>query len=236
MTMQHTTLIVPGFHGSGPEHWQSWLERQLPDARRVTGIDWERPLLAHWANAVQDEIDRSPGPVWLVAHSFGCLATVVAAANRPGRIAGLMLVAPADPERFTASGLRDENSHPEQDSVAGWIPRQALGVPGIVVASTNDPWVRLSSAAYWADRWGCRLEEIGAAGHINVDSGHGPWPHGLEILRALQASGEDLPLGGIDEAGSTRGSGQNLFHSRKIRVQPRKDPFPAAGPSAPPPR
>ena len=204
MTLQHTTLIVPGFHGSGPEHWQSWLEAQLPDTLRVGGIDWERPVLAHWANAVCDEIDNSPGPVWLVAHSFGCLASVVAAAERPGRIAGLMLVAPADPERFTPIGLRDENSHPEHNSVAGWIPRQPFGVPGIVVASTDDPWVRLSSAAYWADRWGCRLEEIGAAGHINVDSGHGPWPRGLEILLALQAAGVDLPLGNVDETKSRR--------------------------------
>ncbi|MBP7628661.1 MAG: alpha/beta hydrolase, partial [Zoogloea sp.] len=28
--MQHTTLIVPGFHGSGPTHWQSWFEARLP--------------------------------------------------------------------------------------------------------------------------------------------------------------------------------------------------------------
>lgn len=200
MSLQHSTLIVPGFHGSAPAHWQSWLETQLPDTRRVRGVDWEQPVLAKWANAVCDEIDTAPGPVWLVAHSFGCLASVLAAAHRPGRIAGLMLVAPADPERFTPTGLRDENSHPENGSVAGWIPRHPLGVPGIVVASTDDPWVRLSSAAYWANRWGCRLEEIGAAGHINTESGHGPWPRGLEILLALQAAGDDLPLGNFDEA------------------------------------
>ena len=41
----------------------------------------------------RDAIDRAPGPVWLVAHSFGCLASVVAAADRPERVAGLMLVA-----------------------------------------------------------------------------------------------------------------------------------------------
>lgn len=79
--MQHTTLIVPGFHGSGPTHWQSWFEARLPDARRVIGIDWEAPVLARWAGAVRDAIDRAPGPVWVVAHSFGCLASVVAAAE-----------------------------------------------------------------------------------------------------------------------------------------------------------
>ena len=202
--MHHTTLIVPGLHGSGPTHWQSWMEQQVPDARRVTGIDWERPVLARWANAVRDAIDQSPGPVWVVAHSFGCLASVVAAADRLHRVAGLMLVAPANPERFTPHGLRDANAHPDQESIARWIPREPLGVPSLVVASTDDPWVRLSSAAYWADCWGSHLEQIGAAGHINVDSGHGPWPRGLELLLALQAAGDDLPLGSIFEQKITR--------------------------------
>ena len=38
--------------------------------------------------------------VWLVAHSYGCLASVVAAADRPERVAGLLLVAPPEPDRF----------------------------------------------------------------------------------------------------------------------------------------
>ena len=202
--MHHTTLIVPGLHGSGPEHWQSWLERQLPDARRVPEIDWERPVLARWANAVRDAIDRSPGLVWVVAHSFGCLASVVASADRAHRVAGLMLVAPADPERFTPHGLRNADAHPDQDSLARWIPRDPLDPPSLVVASTNDPWVRLSSAAYWADCWGSHLEEIGPAGHINVESGHGPWARGLELLQRLQAAGNDLPLGAIDDPKLTR--------------------------------
>jgi len=195
--MQHTTLIVPGFHGSGPAHWQTWFEAQVPDARRVSGIDWEQPVLARWAQAVRDGIDRSPGPVWLVAHSFGCLASVLAAASRPERVAGLLLVAPADPERFTPRGLRDASTVPELPSLARWIPRKPLDAPSLVVASTNDPWVRLSSAAYWAQCWGSQLENIGAAGHINVDSGHGPWPHGLALFKALQAAQGDVPLGAI---------------------------------------
>lgn len=195
--MQHTTLIVPGFHGSGPAHWQTWFEAQLPDARRVSGIDWEQPVLPRWAQAVRDGIDHASGPVWLVAHSFGCLAAVLAASQRRERVAGLLLVAPADPQRFTAQGLRKADTAPELPSLAHWIPRSPLGAPCLVVASTNDPWVRLSSAAYWAQCWGGQLENIGAAGHINVDSGHGPWPQGLALFKALQAAQGDLPLGAI---------------------------------------
>lgn len=192
--MAYTPLIVPGFHGSGPSHWQSWLQDRVPQARRVAGIDWERPVLADWAAAVGRGIDTAPGPVLVVAHSFGCLASVCAAARRPQRVAGLMLVAPADPERFSPAGLREE----AQDSISHAIPDRPLGMPCLVVASTNDPWVRLSSAAYWADKWGGSMVNVGAAGHINVDSGHGPWPQGIELLDALRATCDGLPLGNID--------------------------------------
>jgi predicted alpha/beta hydrolase family esterase len=30
-----TTLIFPGVGGSEPPHWQSWLETQLGDAKRI---------------------------------------------------------------------------------------------------------------------------------------------------------------------------------------------------------
>lgn len=197
--MRYTILIVPGFHGSGPAHWQSWLQERLPQARRVAGIDWERPVLADWAAAVGRGIDEAPGPVLVVAHSFGCLASVRAAARRQHRVAGMMLVAPADPERFSPAGLRDQDGPPGQHSIASDIPASPIGMPSLVVASTNDPWVRLSSAAYWADKWGGLLVNVGAAGHINVDSGHGPWPRGLELLDALRATCDGLPLGSINE-------------------------------------
>ena len=35
-----TTLIVPGLHGSGPDHWQSWFERRIPNCVRVVQSDW----------------------------------------------------------------------------------------------------------------------------------------------------------------------------------------------------
>ena len=78
--MLQTTLIVPGLNNSGPGHWQTWLEEQLPDVRRVRHIDWNVPVLARWATEVRREIDEAAGVVWLVAHSYGCLASVVAAA------------------------------------------------------------------------------------------------------------------------------------------------------------
>lgn len=197
--MPHTTLIVPGFHGSGPDHWQTWIEGHIRDARRVVGIDWEKPVLAQWAQTLRTEIDRAHGRVWIIAHSFGCLAAVLASTSRPERVAGLMLVAPADPERFGPRGLRKADDLTAQPGLSGWIPRTPLAPPSVVVASTNDPWVRFSSAMYWADCWGSQFENIGPAGHINVDSGHGPWPAGLALYEALRMASADVPLGRIPD-------------------------------------
>lgn len=194
--MRHTTLIVPGFHGSGPEHWQTWLQEQLPGSQRVRGIDWEAPVLARWAGAVRDAIDRSPHAVWLVAHSFGCLASVVAAADRPERVAGALLVAPADPARFGPLGLYEDELGYAED-LRTMLPSHELGFPCTVVASTNDPWVPLTVAGYWAAKWGARLLNVGAAGHINPDSGFGPWPWVQDLLHRMQLAHRDLPLGAI---------------------------------------
>lgn len=183
-----TVLVLPGYHGSGPAHWQSWLEGQLPSTRRVSGIDWERPVLADWSAAARRAIERSTGPLWLVAHSFGCLTAVSAAAGLdPGRIAGALLVAPADPERFSPHGVRPADRRDDPGSVADQLPRTALPFPSLVVASRNDPWMALARVGHWADCWGSALIDIGDAGHINIDSGFGPWPQGLALLAALQA-------------------------------------------------
>lgn len=199
--MRHSTLIVPGFHGSGEAHWQTWLEGQLDDARRVAGIDWEAPVLARWAGAVRAAIDATPGAVWVVAHSFGCLASVVAVADRADRVAGLLLVAPADPERFSPLGVREQGPGGRRESVAPWLPDRPLPCASAVVASSDDPWVKLEVAAQWAERWGSRFIDVGAAGHINVDSGFGPWPFGLELLQRMQRAHQDQPLGSIAGGG-----------------------------------
>ena len=168
-----TTLIVPGLRNSGPTHWQSWFETQLPDTRRVEQADWERTCLSDWAARVREEIDAIGDAVWIVAHSFGCLASVTAAFERADRILGALLVAPADPHRFgEPTALLEE----------------ALPFPSLVVSSNNDPWVKASAAEYWAGQWRSDYLNIGDAGHINVDSGHGPWPDGLLLFKRLQSA------------------------------------------------
>lgn len=166
-----TILIVPGLHNSGPGHWQTWLENQLPHTRRVEQADWELPCLSEWAIRVSEAIVGEREPVWIVAHSFGCLATVTAASVCGDRIRAALLVAPADPDRFDQSAA---------------LPDQRLDFPSLVIASSNDPWVKSSVAESWAGIWGSHYRNIGDAGHINVESGYGPWPEVLGFFQELR--------------------------------------------------
>lgn len=202
--MKSTTLIIPGLYGSGPGHWQSWMESRIEGARRVQQADWSVASLDAWSARVGAAIDDAVGAVWLVAHSFGCLAAVAALAQRSDPedcVAGMLLVAPANPERFGPRGLLTNGGSPlkqttePKDTITAQLPHQRLGVAAVVVASSNDPWMRLTAASVWADRWGAQFECIGRAGHINVESGHGPWPQGLALLERLQRAHGNEPLG-----------------------------------------
>jgi predicted alpha/beta hydrolase family esterase len=166
-----TTLIIPGLNNSGPDHWQTWFEERIPGSIRVIQRDWKEASLPDWTSRIRREIHRIPGRFFIAAHSFGALAAVQAAQDYPGRIAGALLVAPADPDTF---------------GVSDFLPREQLAFPSVVVASTNDRWMRHDHAAHWADLWGSDFVSLGAAGHINAESGFGPWPEGLALLMRLR--------------------------------------------------
>lgn len=175
-------LVVPGFHGSGDAHWQTWLEQHVPAAQRVTGVDWERPIVKAWARAVVRALDAESTPTVVVAHSFGCLASAMAIAQRPRHNLAAVFVAPAQPFRFAPFGLREDSV---QSSIADSLPSGALEVPGILVGSQNDPWMKLHHAQLWARRWALAFHDAGRAGHINIDSGFGPWPWISQVIHAF---------------------------------------------------
>jgi len=53
------------------------------------------------------------------------------------------------------------------------------------VTSSNDEWVSLERARLFAEYWGSAFINIGAAGHINAQSGYGKWTEGLKVLERL---------------------------------------------------
>ncbi len=192
-----TVLIAAGYKGSGPHHWQTWLEGKLPSVVRVTQ-EWDKPIISVWAMNIRKAIDQAPGAVWIVAHSFGCLASVIAAVDRRDKVAGLMLVAPADPDRFTPVGI---SSHIDCEcliqSIEVVLPKSLLGIPCLFIASTDDPWLTHSKAKLMSEWWGSKLVTLDGVGHINTESGFGAWPKGLELFNELRKMHEMMPLGEI---------------------------------------
>jgi predicted alpha/beta hydrolase family esterase len=168
-----TTLIVPSVDGSGPDHWQTWLQQVIPDTKKVWQSDWGNPNLSLWADNICRAIDRHSDPVWIVAHGFGCLAAVQAANDYSDIVAGAMLVAPLDPYHHL---------HPSS------LPPQPLDFRSVVVASSNDPHTRIDKAELWADFWNSSFINIGRAGHIDAEAGFGPWWEGVEIFENLRRS------------------------------------------------
>ena len=165
-------LIVPGYEGSGPEHWQTRWEAKLPTARRVEQADWHHPVKVEWQARLAQAIAESSRPVILVAHSLGAvLAAETLLACDPARIGGAFLVSPPSEDGLAQLSAVDPAFRP--------YPRQPLPCPSVVVASSDDPHASLEDTRALAEAWGARLVEAGPAGHINSQSGHGPWPEGL---------------------------------------------------------
>ncbi len=166
-------VIVPGWKGSGPGHWQSlWAER-LPGAVRVEQADWLFPSRSALVGALSDLILSQLGPVVLAAHSLGSITVTHLPPEVAARVQGALLVAPADPERRGA--LTDFAP----------VPFQKLPYRSILVASTNDPYCPVRLAGAYARAWGSEFVRVPDAGHINVESGHGDWPLGLALLQSL---------------------------------------------------
>lgn len=175
-----TVLILPGWQGSGPAHWQMrWAVQQ--GYAVVEQDDWQRPRRGDWLARLDEVVIDTPGEgadIVLAAHSLGCIqvAAWAAVSRHTARIRGALLVAPGDVER---PDLREQ--------IPGWAPivRERLPFPARVVFSQTDPYMDAARAQQLASDWGAAWSDLGPAGHINADSGLGDWPQGHAWLTEL---------------------------------------------------
>lgn len=174
-------LILPGWHNSGPDHWQSRWEA-LYGYQRVEQHDWESPRRGDWLARLEEVVIDAPGPVLLVAHSLGCILSAAWAkfSRHAHKVHGALLVAPGDVERAELA-----------PALPGWAPivRDELPFPSLLVASRNDPYCTLERAEGLARAWGSRWLDVGARGHINAESGLGDWAEGHAVLGRLMDEG-----------------------------------------------
>ncbi len=179
-------LMVPGWTGSGPDHWQTRWQTKLTSARRVQQDDWDKIVTAKWTTRLLEQIDTAVKPVVVVAHSCG-VPTLVHAVPRlaSGKVIAAFLVAPASEAAAAALPGTDPSFVP--------YPRDPLPFPSLLVASRTDEHCSYEDASHLALAWGATLVDGGDAGHLNSASGHGPWPEGV-----IQFSSFLRRLGSLD--------------------------------------
>jgi len=177
-------IHLPGIGNSGDAHWQSRWEAADPAIRRFSPASWDQPDLADWIAALEGSVREAEAPPILVAHSLACLLVAHWGAATSLPVAGAFLVAVPDPS---------STAFPVQAAGFGMVPKERLRFPSLIVASTDDPYGSTSYVERQAAQWGSELAVIGAAGHINGQSGLGEWREGRVLLKSFESRirGED---------------------------------------------
>lgn len=174
----HHYLIVPGWNGSGPDHWQSHWQARLPNSSRTDVTSWHEPAREDWIDAVERAVAKATAPVVIIAHSLGCIAVAHWAArqSKDRNVAGALLVAPADVERWNVNTKLGDFAP---------VPSHRLPFPSLVVGSSNDHAASLERIHHFANVWHSACHIIHGAGHINTTSGHTQWEDGINLLACL---------------------------------------------------
>lgn len=163
-------LIIPGYTNSGPDHWQTRWQSRLSTARRVEQEAWSKPVREDWVAKVVTAVNEAEKPVVLVAHSLGVATAVQAIPEFRKPVAGAFFVAPPD--------VANSRIRPKHLMTFGPYPRDPLPFPSITIASRNDHFCAFDVAEDIAAAWGSLFLDAGESGHINAESGFGPWPEG----------------------------------------------------------
>jgi predicted alpha/beta hydrolase family esterase len=134
--------------------------------------------------AIEQAAASIDGPITVVAHSGGVIASLHWARQTQRKLRGALLATPADfdvpmPEGYPSMAALD---------AGGWlpVPRDALPFRSIVAASRNDPLARYERVAEFARSWGSKLVDLGEVGHLNPTSGYGDWPQADSLIRELE--------------------------------------------------
>ncbi|MBD2784592.1 alpha/beta hydrolase [Xenorhabdus sp. DI] len=176
-----TYLIVPGYTNSGPDHWQSHLEKKYLNVVRVQQDDWQSPVREKWIHRLHETIDKIAGDIFLIGHSCGAVTiTQWAAERKSDKIKGALLVAPADIDSLDA---------PLEIQVQRPLATSPLPFPSTLVCSDNDEFLPLEKAHTLANCWNSSLIVLSGAGHIHTAAGYGEWLAGEQLINEISNHG-----------------------------------------------
>jgi uncharacterized protein len=170
-------LILHGYEGSGPEHWQSWLaDRLIRAGERVAYPDLPdpyEPSLPAWRRALATQLRALHGELTVVAHSLACILWLhhcEAPVIGDARAARVLLVAPPS-IAGAPEPIRSFFPVPvDPASVAAAAEHTRL------VCSADDPYCPEGAAVLYGEPLGIEVDLLDGAGHVNPEAGFGPWP------------------------------------------------------------
>ena len=175
-------LILHGWQGSGPCHWQRWLQDELVAAGQHVRFpdlpECDLPCPDKWGASLHAELEAlaalpGAGERVVCAHSLACVlwfreAGRIAPELRVDRVA---LVAPPCPGARVAELARFYPTWADRDAVAA-----AAGHTRLVCAD-DDPFCPGRGAIqHWAEPLGLPVDLLPGRGHLNPEAGYGAWP------------------------------------------------------------
>ena len=179
-------ILVYGYDGSGPGHWQRWLHAELQQREVPVAFpalpDPAAPQKDVWVAVLAESLAAARTPVTFVCHSLGCWAVdhLLSARGTSG-VHGALLVAPPSPYLLFEPV---ESFLPPPRRTDMWAP---IATRSLVVGSDNDEFTTSDEFGTIARSLGARCHLLHGAGHINVAAGYGPWPFVLDWLRSVGA-------------------------------------------------
>jgi predicted alpha/beta hydrolase family esterase len=182
-------LILHGWGGNKPEHWQEHLAKKLAEAGAKVHYpkmpDPTAPDLPAWLNRVQEELreikSQSPdATLTVLTHSLGAITWMhLAAGNGPSgqQIADrVLLVAPP----YVLPQAPPPDAPP---SVTAFFPPpfdpqaiKATARETVLVASDTDDFATFDQSSGYAAKLGVPIHLLKGAGHISPYYGYGEWP------------------------------------------------------------
>lgn len=166
-------LLLTGYGDTAKGHWMFRWQEKMANASVVDLKNRFHPELKVWRETLVARVEASPRPVVLVGHSLGCILIAHSIHQLPkDKVRGAFLVAPSDWDRPNLVEGFDGGAFKP-------IPRAPFPFKAHLVASRTDPYCDYDVAEGLAKAWGAGFQDAGDAGHINAESGHGPWPEGM---------------------------------------------------------
>jgi uncharacterized protein len=186
MSNLDTFLILHGWGGNKPEHWQEHLYTALT----ATGAkvhypkmpDPKAPNLDAWLARLTEELTELPadGSTTVLCHSLGAITWMHYAASLPegaARVADrVLLVAPP----YVITEIPPTDAPP---GVGAFFP-PPLSAEGIaraarethIIATDSDDYATFEQTKAYSDRLGIPIHLLPGAGHISPYWGYGEWP------------------------------------------------------------